>query len=52
LATVAQNSGVKTLNLRSSDGQAMALAIIENAQFGEEDGETILTHRKEDKDES
>jgi hypothetical protein len=48
LATVAQNFGVQTLNLTKSNGQPMALAIIEDARFGEEYGETILTHRKED----
>jgi hypothetical protein len=43
LATVAENSGVKTLNLTKANGQPVALAIIENARFGEKYGETTLS---------
>jgi hypothetical protein len=43
LATVAESSGVSTLNTTNSNGQPLALAIIENARFGEIDGETILS---------
>ncbi|MBT7990724.1 MAG: hypothetical protein HN769_12720 [Anaerolineae bacterium] len=43
LATVAESSGVSTLNTINSDGQPLALAIIENARFGEVDGETTLS---------
>jgi hypothetical protein len=42
LATVAESSGVSTLNTTNSDGQPLALAIIKNARFGEADGETTL----------
>ncbi|MCF6278502.1 MAG: hypothetical protein L3J16_07130 [Anaerolineales bacterium] len=50
LATVAQNSGVKTLNTTNRDGQPMALAIIENARFAEEYGETTLSPIETEKD--
>jgi hypothetical protein len=43
LATVAENSGVKTLNLINTNGRPVALAIIEDARFEEEYGETILS---------
>ena len=43
LATVAESSGVSTLNTTNSNGQPLALAIIENARFGEVDGETTLS---------
>ena len=42
LATVAQNSGVKTMNITDPEGKPIALAIIEGARFYEEDDETIL----------
>ena len=46
LATMARNSGVSTLNVTSLDGRPMALAIIENARFEEEYGETVLSSRR------
>ena len=42
LATAAKNFGVKVLNLNDKDGQRVAIAILEDAQFGEENGETTL----------
>ena len=43
LATVALNSGVRTLNLTTPSGRPLALAIIENARFGEKYGKTTLS---------
>ena len=43
LATVAQNSGVKTMNMTDPDGKPIALAIIEGARFYQEGDETVLS---------
>lgn len=51
LATVAEHFGVEIQNIRK-EGQPMAIAIIKNARFGEENGETILAHHKESEDEA
>ena len=50
LATVAQNSGVKTMNMTDPDGKPVALAIIEGARFEEKDDETILALNNEDEE--
>ncbi len=47
LATVAEHFGVEIKNIQNEQGQPMAIAIIKNAQFGEENGETILAHTEE-----
>ena len=52
LATVAEHFGVEIKNIQNEQGQPMAIAIIKNAQFGEENGETILAHHKESEDEA
>lgn len=47
LAAVAEHFGVEVKNIKNKQGQPMAIAIIKNAQFGEENGETILAHTEE-----
>ena len=51
LATVAEHFGVEIKNIQNEQGQPMAIAIIKNAQFGEENGETVLAHTEEGEDE-
>lgn len=50
LASVAEHFGVEIKNIKNKQGQQVAIAIIKNAQFGEENGETILAHTKEGED--
>ena len=47
LATVAETSGVKTMNITTPDGNPIALAIIEGAHFHQENRETVLVFSEE-----
>ncbi len=51
LATVAEHFGVEVKNIKNKQGQQVAIAIIKNARFGEENGETVLAHTEEGEDE-
>jgi uncharacterized lipoprotein len=47
LATVAETSGAKTMNMTTPDGNPIALAIIEGARFQQEGRETVLVFGEE-----